>query len=344
MSKKTYSARFKFQVVLEAIQSPKRTNAEIARAYEVHPAGALELEEAVYGGGSKSVRLGRRAQAPAREDCQAPGRLVGQKEIEIALLKSFFGRELTISEKARIVSEHKGEYSLNRCLEATGLAKSTWYYRRRRKQEDLSEEEKLIVQTIREIITEHPAYGYRRILPELRERTGLRVNHKRLRRLLNEHDLGLMRCLPASKPSAARQTLFECKGQLNLVNGRAFGPLEAFSTDFTEPPYASGKAQLMALVDIESKWVAGWAVGPSANRELALRCWQHAKERLAGLGAGPAGLIVHHDQDSVYTSYDWLRALLIEDGARVSYSENGAKGNPWTQDRSGAASKPRTDP
>lgn len=191
----------------------------------------------------------------------------------------------------------------------------------------------MLMSTVRNIITDHPAYGYRRILPELRERTGLRVNHKRLRRLLGEHDLGLMRRLPApGAPSAVRQTLSECEGQLNLVKGRAFGLLEAFSTDFTELSYAGGgKAQLMALVDIKSKWVAGWAVGPSANRELALSCWQHAKERLAHLESSPAGLIVHHDQDSVYTSHEWLYALLIEDGARVSYSENGAKDNPWIE-------------
>ena len=83
--------------------------------------------------------------------------------------------------------------------------------------------------------------------------------------------------------------------------------------------------------------------GLSANRELALRCWRHVKERLARLGTGPAGLIVHHDQDSVYTSHEWLYALLTSgDGAKVSYSENGAKGNPWTQDRSGGASRLRT--
>jgi transposase InsO family protein len=41
--------------------------------------------------------------------------------------------------------------------------------------------------------------------------------------------------------------------------------------------------------------------------------------------------IIHHDLDSVYTSYRWLRATLLEDGLRVSYSENGAKGNPWIE-------------
>jgi transposase InsO family protein len=41
------------------------------------------------------------------------------------------------------------------------------------------------------------------------------------------------------------------------------------------------------------------------------------------------GTIVQQDQDAVFTSYAWLRALLLDAGTRVSYSENGAKGNPW---------------
>ena len=37
--------------------------------------------------------------------------------------------------------------------------------------------------------------------------------------------------------------------------------------------------------------------------------------------------IIHHDQDAVYTGYRWLRAVLITHRARISFSENGAKGN-----------------
>jgi transposase InsO family protein len=39
------------------------------------------------------------------------------------------------------------------------------------------------------------------------------------------------------------------------------------------------------------------------------------------------GRIIHHDQDSVYTGYRWLRVVLVNHRARISYSENGAKGN-----------------
>ena len=49
------------------------------------------------------------------------------------------------------------------------------------------------------------------------------------------------------------------------------------------------------------------------------------------MGASTAELTVHSDQDSVYTSYAWPQTLLLEDGVRISYSENGARGNPWIE-------------
>ena len=230
------------------------------------------------------------------------------------------------------MDQHKEERGLNRCLKAIGLPKSTYYYRQNHT-EGLSEENQKLMEHVREIIDEHPGYGYRRILPELEERTGQRVNHKRLRRLLSEQELALPRQVSKQSPSPVEKILEKAAGQLNLAEGRDPGPLEVFSTDFTELAYANGnrRAYLMAVVDLESKYVPGWAVGPSANRKLALRCWERVRERMSALGAPLEGQIVHHDQDSVYTSYRWLREILLEDGMRVSYSEKGAKGNPWIE-------------
>jgi len=184
-----------------------------------------------------------------------------------------------------------------------------------------------------EIIREHPAYGYRRIKPELERIVGEIVNHKRIRRLLNAWDLSLQRTVSRPKPSPIRRILSEARGHSNLVRALEPGPLEVLSTDFTELRYRGGarKAWLIALMDTNSAWTAGWAVGPSANRAVALRAKRRAREGFSRLGEELAGTIVHQDQDAVFTSYAWLRALLLEAGARVSYSENGAKGNPWTQ-------------
>lgn len=230
------------------------------------------------------------------------------------------------------MEQHKKEYGVNRCLEALDLPKSTYYYRKNRPDKP-SEEEQELMNHIRTIIQEHPGYGYRRILPELEERTGQTVNHKRLRRLLNEHKLGLPRQVAKHSPSPVQEILGDAAGQLNLVADLDPGPLEVFSTDFTEVSYAGGsrKAHLMAVVDLESKYVPGWAVGPSANRKLAMRCWKQVRERLTSMGEELDGKIIHHDLDSVYTSYQWLQARLLEDGLRVSYSERGAKDNPWIE-------------
>jgi transposase len=91
------------------------------------------------------------------------------------------------------VDQHKEDRGLNRCLRAIDLPKSTYYYRQKRSN-GLSEEDQKLMSCVREIIDEHPEYGYRRILPELEERTGQTVNHKRPRRLLSEHELALGKC------------------------------------------------------------------------------------------------------------------------------------------------------
>ncbi len=143
----------------------------------------------------------------------------------------------------------------------------------------------------------------------------------------------MRRQVARSRPPAVRRILKEGRGNLNLLRGRKLEPFEALCTDFTEVRYVQGtrKAQLMAMVDPASGWVGAWAVGESANRQLALRCWDKAKDNLTRLGKSVRGLVVHHDQDTVYVSYRWLRQLLIEDEVVVSYCERDAKGNPWME-------------
>ena len=236
----------------------------------------------------------------------------------------------------------KDERGLNRCLEAIELPKSTYYYRKHKPQK--TKEDQMLMRHIRAIIREHPGYGYRRILPELRERTGERINHKRLRRLLNEHELGLARCLPKKRPSPVRQILREATGKLNLVekyigSGPTPAPLEVFSTDLRaevsahELRYSEGrrKAYLMTILDVGSCVALGWSVGRNANGSLARRCFDHVRERMRHLSKELQGTILHSDRDTVYTSYAWLREVLMREGMRVSFSERGARDNPWVE-------------
>lgn len=238
-----------------------------------------------------------------------------------------------MSEKMELVEANRGVYGLNQSLRALGLSKGTYYYRRHhdpvRQARDAALKERIV-----SVIEENPSYGYRRIHAELSENGAKPVNHKRIRRVLGDYELGLRRCLPRSRPSPVAKLVTEAGPSADLVKGRSFASLQAFSTDFTELLYNGGtrKAWMMVLLDTESKWAGGWSVGTSRNRRMALEAVDSLRAGMDPLSRSSlSGVIVHHDKDSVYTSYSWLRRLLLEEGARPSYAERGAKDNPWIE-------------
>jgi len=85
---KVYSAQFKFTVVLEALKA-KRAEAEIARGYRVHPVTLSRWKKqfmdqgAEVFGGSEEVKT-------YEERISQLERMLGQKEVELALLRNFF--------------------------------------------------------------------------------------------------------------------------------------------------------------------------------------------------------------------------------------------------------------
>ncbi len=98
------------------------------------------------------------------------------------------------------MDQQNEDWGLNRCLRAIELPNSTYQYRQ--KLPDVpSEKEQKLMSFVWEIIQEHPEDGYRRILPSLEETTGQRIIHKRLRRLLNEHEVALPWQISKRKPS-----------------------------------------------------------------------------------------------------------------------------------------------
>jgi len=226
-----------------------------------------------------------------------------------------------------LVENHKHNYGLNTCLAAIGLPKSTWYYQKNNK---VSYEKKYrnLREPIMRVVREHSGYGYRRILPDL-EQNGYRVGEFVLRRSLNRLNLGLLRSVSKPKPSSPRSYLKERSNGLNLVKDiKDPKPFEVFYTDFTEIPYANGrnKAYLMPILDHKTKWVTGWAVGEHKNTSLALEALNMTHENLEEIGLTLEDRFLHHDQDSVYTGYRWLQAVLISEKARISFLRERSQG------------------
>lgn len=86
-SKKTYSAKFKFQVVMEALQSD-RPDSEIARYYDVHPVTLSNWRKTFKENGPQ-VFGGDKELREKQKEVDRMEKLLGQKEVEIAMLKNF---------------------------------------------------------------------------------------------------------------------------------------------------------------------------------------------------------------------------------------------------------------
>jgi putative transposase len=233
---------------------------------------------------------------------------------------------LSITAKVALVRQVRGTWGLGPALSALGLARSTWHYRQHVVPYELRHAALRV--PLERIARRHPAYGYRRATPELRDLVGRPVNHKVVRRLQRLWDVPLLRLGHGPRPSGIRQILTAAGPRANLVASLArIGPLQVFYTDFTELRYATGKAWLMTLLDHASKVVIGWAVGGRADTALATMTWRRARRWLEQHHVVLQGLIVHHDRDSVYTSYQWL-GLLQRDRVRPSFALHGCRDNP----------------
>jgi putative transposase len=238
---------------------------------------------------------------------------------------------MSVSQKLELARSAADDHPIGVVLDVLELARSTWYYHRGRVPQSYEAKYADLRQPLEAIAGEHPGYGYRRTTPELVERVGRAVNHKVVRRLHRCWDLPLQRSTRRPKPSGVRQAIEAGGDRVNLVAGlERIRPFEVLYTDFTELVYADGqaKAYLIVLLDHTAKLVAGHAVDRRAVTELALEAWNGAKQTLGRLGEPLQGLIVHHDQDPVFTSYAWTAQLLLDDGVRISYALRGARDNP----------------
>ena len=86
---KTYTPKFKFQIVLEALQG-ERSEVEIGRAYGVHHTTISKWKRQFLKHGAE-VFSGNEEVARYEKRIADLERMIGQKEIELALLKNFMG-------------------------------------------------------------------------------------------------------------------------------------------------------------------------------------------------------------------------------------------------------------
>ncbi len=194
-----------------------------------------------------------------------------------------------------------------------GLARSSYYYRARRPMVD----EAALVKRISALRERYPAYGYRRVMHQLR-REGLLINHKRVARLMRLHRL---------QASAPRRFMATSDGAatapypnrvMDLVLER---PDQLWVADITYIGVRGGFAFLAALLDGFSRRVIGYAVASHMGVQLTLAALTAAIR----LREPPRGCIHHSDRGSQYGALLY-RQTLDQYGLVGSMSR---RGNPY---------------
>lgn len=235
-----------------------------------------------------------------------------------------------MKQKVQIVSWAHQEYGLNQSLKALGLAKSTWYYYQRQKK-SFEEKYSHLRDDLLETAENHPEYGYRRTTAELRDTYGYQINHKLVAKLNQCWDLPIIRKVKKPKANTITKTIKQAGDKANLAAQIESPDLyQVCYTDFSEIIYADGfkKAQFMPILEHASKHVSGWVISQHDDTQAAMIAWFEAKLNIKKLGFSLKGLIVHQDQDPVYTGYEWARQIIIKDKARLSFAKAGARENP----------------
>jgi transposase InsO family protein len=179
---------------------------------------------------------------------------------------------------------------VKRLCAAAGVSRTSYYRSQVRRVP--SAESMVLRDALQKIALQFPAYGYRRITPELR-RHGHAVNHKRVLRWMRADNLLCLR-----RKSFVRTTDSEHGWPVypNLAAKlEVTGRNQLWVADLTYIRLLREFAYLAVVLDAWSRRVVGWALGETLEAELTLTAlrsdWRTAPAARAGASFRPRGAI-----------------------------------------------------
>jgi putative transposase len=168
------------------------------------------------------------------------------------------------------------------------------------------------------ICDEFEHYGWRRVQAALRQQ-GVAVNHKKIKRLMREHDLqpkGRRRHI-ATTDSDHENPIFPNKAKSLVVNG----PNQLWVADITYVAILTGFVYVAVILDAWSRRVVGYAISRSIDARLTVAALTAAVTRRKP----PTGCVHHSDRGSQYAAQVYREAL-TDHGLVGSM---GRRGNPY---------------
>lgn len=206
------------------------------------------------------------------------------------------------------------------------MPKSSYYYTLTHPEQSITQKYHHLKSEIKKSIKGHSSYGYRNIQLDLADK-GVIINHKPLKRLLKALNLAKKRKVKFPKPSPLAQYIKELGAKANLLSRLTeIKPLRAFLTDFSEIDCSFGKFKFILFSDVLTKRIGGANSSQVGDAESALKAYSKLKRYLKTKNIPLSEVIVHQDQGSVFTGYEYA-GKLIDDGIALSFTERGFKDN-----------------
>ncbi len=206
-----------------------------------------------------------------------------------------------------LVKELKLRYNVSLILEVLNIPKST-YYRWKNKDFRMVESEHEIIQLCKK---HRFTYGYRKITALINRKFNQTINHKKVQRIMQKHNLNCkVRMKKSKKPGSA---YYKTNNLLNR-NFKTEKPLEILTTDITYLPYGKTMLYLSSIMDLYNGEIIAYTIRTQQDQKLV-------NDTLKQIEL-PSGCILHSDQGSVYTSYEYYK-LCEEKGITRSMSRKG---------------------
>lgn len=199
-----------------------------------------------------------------------------------------------------------------------GISRSSLYYQHKKPIEDLE-----VKTQIESVLTNHPAYGHKRIAIELR------LNRKRILRVMKKFNIKPYK-RRAKKPWKKDDFGKPETGYPNLIkeiDPKDLIQNQVWVSDFTYLKYKSSFLYLATIMDLWDREIVGVNISRFHNKELVLGAFEDAMSKFDkhSLPFHDKPKILHSDQGTEYDSETYL-SLVEKLRIKISMSD---KGSPW---------------
>jgi len=213
----------------------------------------------------------------------------------------------------------KAGYTIKDACSALGISRSGYYSAKEVRVIEWAEgdiKDCELLRRIKEIKTEHPFWGYRRVTAWLNHREGIRVNHKRVQRLMKEHGL------------TATQTIHKAKRAPERSKPKAERPRQYWGIDMTKFLISSiGWIYLVIVLDWYTKKIVGWNISLRSRAAEWKEALDMAIQREFPGGVRGSGLKLISDNGSQPTATSFMKDMATLGIEQIFTSYDNPKGN-----------------